>query len=135
MKGGLASLALVLAVGLAATPGASAQARDSAVILHVKPSQAALGPAAPGDVATLLRRRARRDQAPLLAVLRAAERRGEASGIEPLWIADAIALRATPQLVARLRGRADVLAIKPDRMLRIAARGSLPGGGRARARA
>jgi subtilisin family serine protease len=51
--------------------------------------------------------------------LRAAVERGEASDVDSLWINDAIALRARPDLIARLRRRADVRAVEPDRTLRI----------------
>ena len=54
--------------------------------------------------------------------LRAAVRRGEASDVESLWIADSIALRAQPGLIAQLRRRADVRAVEPDRELRHRAR-------------
>ncbi|HEY3613054.1 MAG TPA: S8 family serine peptidase [Gaiellales bacterium] len=90
------------------------------MIVHVRPSAAPLLPLAPGQVAEQLRRRARHDQAGLLLLLQAAVRRGEASDVEPLWIDDAIALHARPALLARLRARADVTAIEPDRPLRIA---------------
>ena len=39
--------------------------------------------------------------------------------MHPLWIDDAIALHARPGLIARLRRRADVRAIEPDRYLRM----------------
>jgi subtilisin family serine protease len=112
-------LAAALATGLALAAPASAQGPGAAVIVQVRPSATALVPVAPSHVASLLRRRAERDQGALLRMLRAAERRGEASGVESLWIRDAIALRARPELIARLRRRADVLAVGPDRTLRI----------------
>ena len=61
---------------------------------------AVLAPSArPGEVALLLRQRARRDQAALLRMLcAAAVRRGEASEVQSLWIDDSIALRARPAL-------------------------------------
>ena len=114
-----ASLAVALAAGLALAPTASAQGRDAAVIVHVRASSAALGPIAPQWVATRLRQRAQRDQAALLRSLRSAVRRGEASDVQPLWIDDSIALRARPALIARLRKRADVSAVVPDRTLHV----------------
>jgi subtilisin family serine protease len=56
--------------------------------------------------------------------------RGEASDVQPLWIDDSVALHARPSLIARLRRRADVRAIEPDRPLRIepAALSALPAG-------
>ena len=68
----------------------------------------------------MLQARARRDQSGLMRLLRAAVSRGEARALQSLWIDDSIALRARPALVAQLRRRADVLAIEPDRPLRIA---------------
>jgi subtilisin family serine protease len=125
-------LAFALVAGLVLAPSAAAQPRGAAVIVLVRPSAAALGPVAPSQVATLLRMRAGRDQAALLKVLRAAVRRGEASDVESLWIDDAVALRAQPKLIARLRRRTDVRAIQPDRTLHIkpaalAAMAALPG--------
>ena len=114
-----ASLAVALAAGLALAPSASAQGRDVAVIVNMRASSAALGPIRPQWVATRLRQRAQRDQAALLASLRTAVRRGEASHVQSLWITDAIALHARPALIARLRQRADVRSIEPDRILHI----------------
>jgi subtilisin family serine protease len=115
----LPAFACVLAAGLAAVPAAASGGRDVAVIVHVRQSAAIPRAARPGQLATLLRARARRDQAGLMRLLRAAASRGEARSVESLWIDDSIALRARPGLVARLRRRADVLAIVPDRPLRI----------------
>jgi hypothetical protein len=116
-----ARLALGLAAALALSPSAgTAAAPAAAVIVQVRASPEALVPLAPGQVAAQLRRRARHDQSALLELLRAAERRGQASDVQSLWIDDAIALHARPALIARLRRRADVRAIEPDRMLRIA---------------
>jgi hypothetical protein len=115
-----ARLPLALAAALALSlPAAHAAAPATAVIVQMRPSPVALVPLVPGQVAGRLRRRARHDQAALLRVLTAAVRRGGASDVQPLWIDDAIALRARPALIARLRRRADVRAIEPDRMLRI----------------
>ena len=127
-----ALVAAALAGALLPGHAASAERPGRAVIVQVRPSASALGAVAPGQVAPLLRRRAERDQAPLMHVLRAAERRGEASDVRPLWITDAIALRARPALIERLRRRADVLAVRPDRALRLrpsglAAAGAVPG--------
>jgi subtilisin family serine protease len=127
-----APLAFALAGALLLAPSATAHQAGAAVIVLVRPSATALGPVAPSQVATLLRRRAGRDQAALLKLLRAAARRGEASHVESLWIDDAVALRAQPELIARLRRRRDVRAVEPDRMLRIepaalAAMAALPG--------
>ncbi|MDX6596320.1 MAG: hypothetical protein QOE87_207 [Gaiellales bacterium] len=89
------------------------------MIVQVRPSPAQLVPVARSHVAVVLRRRARRDQAPLMRFLRAAVRRGAASHVESLWIADAIAVRAQPGVIAQLRRRPDVRAVEPDRVLRI----------------
>jgi subtilisin family serine protease len=115
-----ACLALALLATLPLSPAAAgAAAPAAAVIVHVRPSALALVPLTRGEIAGQLRRRARRDQAGLLHALRAAERRGEASDIVPLWIDDAIALHARPALLERLRRRPDVGGIEPDRPLRI----------------
>ncbi len=119
MKRAAAHVALVLAAGLALAAPASAREARSAVIVRLRPTPIALAPLAPGQVAAALRRRAQRDQAPLMRFLRAAVRRGQASDVQPLWIDDAIALHAGPRLLARLRQRADVQGIAPDRTLRI----------------
>ena len=111
--------AVALAVALALAVPATAHGRTSAVIVQVRPSPAPLLPVARSHVATLLRERARRDQAPLMRFLRAAVRRGAASDVESLWIADSIALRAQPELIAQLRRRADVRAVEPDREIRL----------------
>jgi hypothetical protein len=114
-----ASVAVALATGLGLAPAASAQVRDVAVIVQMRASSAPLVPIAPQWVAERLRLRARHDQAALLRSLRAAVRRGEARNVQPLWIDNAIALRARPALIARLRQRADVRAVELDRILHI----------------
>jgi subtilisin family serine protease len=108
----------IIAVLALAIP-ATAYGGTTAVIVHVRPSPPPLVPVARSQVASVLRERARRDQAPLMRFLRAAVRRGAASHLESLWIADSIALRAQPALVERLRRRADVRAVEPDRELRL----------------
>jgi Subtilase family len=124
-RGARLAVALVAVVALSpSSAGAAAPAK--AVIVQVRPSALALVPLARGQVAGQLRRRARRDQASLLQALLAAERRGEASDVQPLWIDDAIALHARPTLIARLRRRPDVRAIEPDRTLRIEPAGLTP---------
>jgi subtilisin family serine protease len=121
---GLARPAVVLLAGLAlAAPARAATRPEAAVIVLVRPSPAALVPLVPSQIAAHLRRRAGHDQAALLRVLRAAVRAGEASAVQPLWIDDSIAVHARPALIARLRRRADVRAIEPDRTLRIARSG------------
>jgi len=114
-----AALACVLATGLAAAPATASRGREVAVIVHVRPSAELPRTARPGQLALLLRARARRDQSGLMRVLRAAVSRGDARAVQSLWIDDSIALRARPALVAQLRRRADVLAVEPDRPLRI----------------
>ena len=116
---GRPSPAVALAAALALAVPATAHGRTSAVIVQMRPSPAPLLPVARSQVATLLRERARRDQAPLMRFLRAAVRRGAASDVESLWITDSIALRAQPELIAQLRRRADVRAVEPDRALRL----------------
>jgi Subtilase family len=114
-----AALACALAAGLGAAPSSASRAPGIAVIVHVRASSEILHAAGSGQIAGLLERRARHDQGALLRVLRAAVRRGEASQVQPLWIDDSIALSASPDLIARLRRRADVNGIEPDRPLRI----------------
>ena len=102
-------------------PATASQERDVAVIVHVRPSAELPRAARPGELALLLQARARRDQSGLMRLLRAAvEPRRGSMRVQSLWIDDSIALRARPALVAQLRRRADVLAIEPDRPLRIA---------------
>jgi subtilisin family serine protease len=113
------ALACLVATGLAAAPATASRERDVAVIVHVRPSAELPRTARPGQLALLLQTRARRDQSGLMRVLRAAVSRGEARAVQSLWIDDSIALRARPAFVAQLRRRADVLAIEPDRPLRI----------------
>jgi subtilisin family serine protease len=117
--GAVLACAPAAVLALAPAPSTASRAPDIAVIVHVRPSAGPLVPARSGQIAALLRRRARHDQAALLRVLRSAVSRGEASVVQPLWIDDSIALRARPSLIAQLRRRADVRAIEPDRPLRI----------------
>jgi subtilisin family serine protease len=116
-----AALACLLVTGLATGPATStaSQERDVAVIVHVRPSAELPRAAGPGELAQVLQARARRDQSGLMRLLRGAVSRGDAHAVQSLWIDDSIALRARPALVAQLRRRADVLAIEPDRPLRI----------------
>jgi Subtilase family len=114
----VAGIALALAAGLTAASPASAHGQRS-VIVRLRPSPLALAPLARSQVAAALRMRAGRDRVALMRVLRAAVRRGEASDVQPLWIDDAVALHATPRLIAQLRRRSDVRAIGPDRSLRL----------------
>ncbi|MCU0253300.1 MAG: S8 family serine peptidase, partial [Acidobacteria bacterium] len=55
--------------------------------------------------------------APVLAMLREAERAGLADGVEVLWVAHAITTRIAPELVARLAGLPGVLEVRLDRPL------------------
>jgi hypothetical protein len=119
VRGRWARPAVALAAAVTLAIPATAHGRTTAVIVQVRSSPAPLLPVARSHVATLLRERARRDQAPLMRFLRAAVRRGAASDVESLWIADSIALRARPGLVAQLRRRADVRAVEPDRVLHL----------------
>jgi subtilisin family serine protease len=125
-------LACVPAAGLAVAPATASRGPEIAVIVHVRASWAIPRHAHSGQLAGLLRGRARHDQAALLRVLRTAVNRGQASEVESLWIDDSIALRARPRLIAQLRRRDDVLAIEPDHPLRIepaalsAARAAVP---------
>ncbi len=133
VSGRAARPAFALVCLLALALPAAAEARTSPVIVQVRTSPAPLLPVAPSHVATFLRERARREQAELMRFLRAAVARGEASDVHSLWITDAIALRARPGLIARLRRRADVRSVNPDRTLRIeptalAAAAAVPGG-------
>ena len=93
--------AVALAAALALAVPATAHGRTSAVIVQVRPSPAPLLPVARNHVATLLRERARRDQAPLMRFLRAAVRRGAASDVESLWIAQQAVDRRLMALCAR----------------------------------
>ena len=114
-----AALACAPAAGVAAGSSAAGMRGEVAIIVHLRPSSAMPAHAAPGELAALLRRRARHDQAPLLRFLRAATARGRARSLQPLWIDDSVALRARPSLIADLRRRADVQAVEPDRAVRI----------------
>ena len=119
VNGRAARLAIALACALALAVPAAAEARSSAVIVHVRASPAPQLPVAPSHVATVLRERARRDQAGLMRLLRAAVARGEARDVHALWINNSIALRAQPGLIARLRQRGDVRSVGPDRTLHL----------------
>jgi subtilisin family serine protease len=114
-----ATLGCVLVAGLGAAPATASHQPEIAVIVHVRQSSAMPRASAPGQLALLLRRRALHDQAALLQMLRAAVSRGQARAVQSLWIDDSIALRAGPELLARLRQRRDVRAIEPDRPLLI----------------
>jgi subtilisin family serine protease len=114
-----AALACAPAAGVAAGSSAPGMGGEVAIIVHLRPSSAMPAHAAPGELAGLLRRRARHDQAPLLRFLRAATARGRARSLQPLWIDDSVALRARPSLIADLRRRADVQGVEPDRAVRI----------------
>jgi Subtilase family len=110
----------VLAALALAAPARAATRPEAAVIVLMRPSAATRVPLVRSQIAARLRRHARHDQAALLRMLRTAVRSGEASDVEPLWIDDSVALHARPALIARLRLRADVRAIEPDRTLRMA---------------
>ncbi|HSS58376.1 MAG TPA: S8 family serine peptidase [Solirubrobacteraceae bacterium] len=114
-----AAIACTLVAALGAAPATAAHEPEIAVIVHVRQSSAMPRAARSGRLAVLLRRRAQRDQAALLRMLRAAASRGEARAVQSLWIDDSIAVRAQPELLARLRQRRDVRAIEPDRPLLI----------------
>jgi subtilisin family serine protease len=114
-----ATLGCVLVAGLGAAPATAAHEPEIAVIVQMRQSSTMPRAAAPGQLALLLRRRALHDQAALLQMLRAAVSRGQARAVQSLWIDDSIALRARPELLARLRQRRDVRAIEPDRPLLI----------------
>ena len=111
----LVALACALVAGVGTAPATASHEASVAVIVHLRESSAMPRAARPGEIALLLRQRARRDQAALLRMLGAAAGRGEASEVQSLWIDDSIALRARPELVARLRRRPDVRAVEPDR--------------------
>lgn len=58
-----------------------------------------------------LRATATRTQAPLL---RSVRQDGGVSSIRPLWISNAVALRATQRAIDRIRSRPEVLSVTPD---------------------
>ncbi len=119
MRRAAACIALALAAVPVLAPPASAHGARVAVIVRLQPTPIALAPLAPREVGAALRARAAHDRVAVMRAVWAAVRRGEASDVHPLWIDDAIALHARPGLIARLRRRADVRAIEPDRSLRM----------------
>lgn len=72
-------------------------------------------------VSQALKAVADRTQGPLRGLLTAAEKRGEASRVRPLWIHNAIAVSATPQLLWQISERPEVLAVIPDHPITLAA--------------
>ncbi len=66
-----------------------------------------------------LRANAALAQAGVLDALRQAERRGEASGIEPLWIANMVRAEVSPRLVSELAARPDVERVYLDRAVHL----------------
>jgi subtilisin family serine protease len=118
--------ALVLAVLVtAAADGATRAARaDSVDVLVVLRDQAAL-PSLPrasrterrSAVEQTLRTHAAGAQRSILELLNRREREGKASSITPLWIINAIAVRATRDVAAELAARPDVLEVRPIRTL------------------
>jgi len=68
----------------------------------------------PGAAARILRARADNTQRPLRALLKLRQAQGLVSGIEPLWITNAISVTATPAVISELAARPDVREIRPD---------------------
>ena len=106
-------------------PAAAATARPTmqTVIVTMQPSPAiAPTPGAQGDsrVADKLRRRSATHQRDLRSALVAQRARGRVRSWTPLWIADAIEMTATADLVAEFARRPDVASVTPNRVAAIA---------------
>ncbi|MCB0908830.1 MAG: S8 family serine peptidase [Nocardioidaceae bacterium] len=67
-----------------------------------------------GAVAATLRSHAEATQAPLLAQVATWRRAGLVRDVRPLWVTNAVALSATPDVLARLAARPDVASVRPD---------------------
>jgi len=65
-------------------------------------------------VMDLLRKTAAADQAPLIRSLAAAEAQGRAQVGRRLWISNSIVITATPDVLAQIAGRPDVVSVVPD---------------------
>jgi subtilisin family serine protease len=119
-------LLLGILVVLLAVPGPALAAPhtdvpmvDAIVVLR---SQADLGPARSGSrahrvtaVVHTLRDHATRAQRGVVGLLAARRRQGLVSDVTPLWVEDAVAVRATPRVLAELAARPDVREIQPNR--------------------
>ncbi|MBO0845443.1 MAG: S8 family serine peptidase [Nocardioides sp.] len=64
-----------------------------------------------------LRATAANTQPAVLHALASALSAGQVADVQPLWIQNAISLRATPQVLATLANRPDVASVEPDRVL------------------
>jgi putative copper export protein/methionine-rich copper-binding protein CopC len=110
-------LALLVAVGAIAAVRPSAA--DAATTLRpVIISLRSGGPAGPGLLG--LRAAANRDQAGLLQALAAARATGDAADVRPLWIINAVVVRASDALVQQLQARTDVQAVTSDTVVSVA---------------
>ena len=104
-----------------AAPRADVPMVDAIVVLR---SQADLGPARSGSrahrvtaVVRALRDHATRAQRGVVGLLAARRRQGLVSDVTPLWVEDAVAVRAAPRVLAELAARPDVREIQPNRSI------------------
>ncbi len=70
--------------------------------------------ASPATVVPSLRRSSRAARTDLMATLAAAGRAGLSGRATPLWIANAVSVRATPGVIRSFARRPDVAAVRPD---------------------
>lgn len=117
--------AALLGIASITGPAAAATARPTmqTVIVTMQPSPAiAPIPGVQGDsrVADKLRRRSATHQRDLRSALVAQRARGRVRSWTPLWIADAIEVTATADLVAEFARRPDVASVTPNRVAAIA---------------
>ncbi len=66
-----------------------------------------------GSIVPALKERAEKSQKALMEVLEKEQREGRAGNIESLWITNAIAVNANPELIYSLAARSDVAAVQP----------------------
>jgi subtilisin family serine protease len=119
---GLAASALAAPRAEAVPPARSSEALVRAVV--VLRDQASL-PSRPHATRAVrlqkaehaLRATAAEAQPAVLDALAPARAAGDVSDVQPLWIENAISLRATPKVLASLARRRDVASVEPDRVL------------------
>jgi serine protease AprX len=121
-RGLLVALA-ALAVPALAAGAASPSPTSRTVIVTMRAPAATPPPAAPGDggrVAEDLRRRSAARQRGIRSALAAGRRNGRVARWSPLWIADAVEVTATADLIAELARRPDVVSVTDNADARIA---------------
>jgi subtilisin family serine protease len=120
-------LALVAALGLAgavlpATPSSAQEPKVAAVVLlrsqadveHVRRSSVH---EQRHEVERRLQATAASTQRDLVRLLRTRQKEGLADHVVPLWVTNAIGVRATRRVLAELASRSEVLAVRPDAQL------------------